>query len=291
MNSMTGFGEGSHLSESLQVSVTVRAVNGRHLEIRPHLPKEYLAFESEIKKMIQGHIARATVDVFVGRKTLPGKKNVTTTVNKEMAKTIAKSYDDLKKALKIKEEISLTHLLRWPEVINLEVEQKLAKGEEEVLLKLLKKALADCNEQRKREGKALADELRRQLNLLFELVNKMEPMSTPNQENVRKTLMQRWEKLKSPAVDENRLAQEVVIYLDRYDVSEELARLHEHIAASLEILKSESVAGKKLEFFCQELLREVNTIGSKSQKSDLTRVVVDAKGCIERLREQVQNVE
>ncbi len=288
---MTGFGEVSHLGENLQLSVTVRSVNGRHLEIRPHLPKEYLALEADVKKIVQNNIGRATVDIFVGRKVIPGKKNFSATVNKEMAKSIFKSYEELRKSMKIKEEVNLTHLLRWPEIINFELDQKLLKGESETLLKLVKKAIADCNEQRQREGKALAEELKRLLNLLFELVNKMEPLASPNQEQSRQTLMQRWEKLKGPAVDENRLAQEVVIFVDKYDVTEELARLHEHIAASLELLKSESVAGKKLEFFSQELLREVNTIGSKAQRSDLTRLVVEAKGCIERLREQVQNVE
>ncbi|OQW46868.1 MAG: hypothetical protein A4S09_02875 [Proteobacteria bacterium SG_bin7] len=288
---MTGFGEVSHLGENLQVSVTVRAVNGRHLEIRPHLPKEYLSLETDVKKIIQNNVGRATVDIFVSRKVISGKKNFRATINKDMAIGVFKSYEQLRKYMKIKEEVSLTHLLRWPEIINFEIDQKLLKGESETLLRLVKKAIADCNEQRKREGRALAEELKRILNLLFELVQKMEPLAIPNQEQSRQTLMQRWEKLKGPAIDENRLAQEVVIFVDRYDVTEELARLHEHIAACLELLKSESVAGKKLEFFSQELLREVNTIGSKAQKSDLTRLVVEAKGCIERMREQVQNVE
>ncbi len=288
---MTGFGEVSHLGQDLQVSVTVRAVNGRHLDIRPHLPKEYFSLEAEIKKIAQSFVGRATVDIFVARKIFPGKKNFSAQVNKEVAKSLFKSCEDLRKALKIKEAVSLTHLLRWPEIINLEVDQKLISGEGEILLSLLEKALKSCNEQRRREGKALAEELGRLLNLLKGLVDKMQPLAAANQAQMRDLLTSRWEKLKMPGVDDTRLAQEVVIHLDRFDVTEEIARLREHISASLDMLKSEEVAGKKLEFFCQELLREVNTIGSKSQKPELTHLVVEAKGCIERLREQVQNVE
>ncbi len=288
---MTGFGEATHLGENLQVSVTIRAVNGRHLEIRPHLPKEYFSLESEIKKIAQDKIGRATVDIFVGRKVFPGKKNINTSVNKEIARELFKSCEDLRKLLKISEPVSLTHLLRWSEIISLDINQPVMGQESKLILSLVADAIGACNKQRQREGKALAQELKRLLDLLEDLVEKMRPLAVPNQEQMRELLLQRWEKLKITGVDDSRLAQEVAIHLDRFDVTEELARLREHIAVSQKMLLSREVAGKKLEFFCQELLREVNTIGSKSQKPDLTHLVVECKGCIERLREQVQNVE
>lgn len=289
---MTGFAEESYHGKDMQLTVSLRSVNGRYLDVRPHLPKEYFSLEAEIKKHIQSQITRSTVDLYVSRKIFPGKKSVKTVFNETLAHDLYKGFDQIRKKLKIKDSVSMNHLLKWPEVVSLEMDSSLVDGESKIFFELLEKVLKKCNHERAREGDFLFKDIKKHLTELSNLCTKMEPYSQANQELVRQNLQQRLTKLKNTEnIDESRIAQEVVLFLDRSDVSEELSRLREHIAACLGALKSETILGKKLEFFCQELLREVNTLGSKSQKPDLTHLVVEAKGCIERLREQVQNIE
>ena len=289
---MTGFGQESVEAEDYQLDVVVRSVNGRFLEIRPHLPKEYLSFENEIKKIIQTKIARSSVDLFVTRRSTTKAKSLEVVVQKELAKKLFDSMTQLKKHLKITDKTTLTHVLRWPEVLRLEQKDQVTSDEKDSLTKLLEAALEKCNEERKREGISLHNLMKGYLVSLRELARKMKELSPVNQDEVRATLQQRWKKLEMPGVvDEQRMAQETVIFLDRADVSEEMSRLGEHIMACLKLIDESGPHGKRLEFFSQELLREVNTVGSKSQKSNLTQLVVEAKATIEKFREQVQNIE
>ncbi|MDZ4661762.1 MAG: YicC/YloC family endoribonuclease [Pseudomonadota bacterium] len=292
MKSMTGFGQDSVEAEEFQLDVVVRSVNGRFLEIRPHLPKEYLSFENEIKKTIQGKISRSSVDLVVTRRATSKTKSLDVVVQKELAKKLFDSMTQLKKHLKITDRTTLAHVLRWPEVLRLEQKEQVTSDEKEALMSLLESALERCNEERKREGVSLFNLMKGYLVSLRELTRKMKECAPLNQDEVRATLQQRWKKLEMPGVvDEQRLAQETVIFLDRADFSEEMSRLGEHIMACLKLIDENGPHGKRLEFFSQELLREVNTVGSKSQKSNLTQLVVEAKATIEKLREQVQNIE
>lgn len=289
---MTGFGQDSVEAEDFQLDIVVRSVNGRFLEIRPHLPKEYLSFENEIKKIIQNKILRSSVDLFVTRRSTSKAKSLDIVVQKEFAKKLFDSLGVLKKHLKLTDKTTLTHVLRWPEVLRLEQKEHVTSDEKDSLINLLESALERCNEERKREGISLHKVMKSYLTSLQDLASRMKELASGNQEEVRANLQQRWKKLDLPGtIDEQRLAQEVVIYLDRSDLSEEMSRLSEHIVACLNLIDENGPHGKRLEFFSQELLREVNTIGSKSQKSNLTQLVVEAKATIEKFREQVQNIE
>lgn len=289
---MTGFGQESAEAEEFQLDVVVRSVNGRFLEIRPHLPKEYLSFENEIKKTIQAKISRSSVDLFVTRRSTSKAKSLDVVVQKELAKKLFDSLGVLKKHLKLADKTTLTHVLRWPEVLRLEQKENVTSEEKDSLINLIESALERCNEERKREGISLHNLMKSYLGILQDFATKMKVLAPGNQEEVRANLQQRWKKLEMPGVvDEQRLAQEVIIFLDRSDLSEEMSRLSEHISACLKLIDENGPHGKRLEFFSQELLREVNTIGSKSQKSNLTQLVVEAKATIEKFREQVQNIE
>ena len=289
---MTGYGESTLLKDQYQIAVSLRTVNGRYLEIRTHLPKEYFSLEADLKKFIQKKFVRSSVDLFVTRKVMPTKENYKISIQKDLAKQVYGVCNDLKKVLKLKDNVGISTLLRWPEIFAVEEKKDLLQDEKKDLFKLVQDTLDLCDEQRLREGKSVREDLQKNLLHLKDLVEQMAKLAVFQPQEIKDNLLQRWQKLKGPAgVDEQRVAQEVVIFVDKCDISEEISRLKEHITNCLNLVKGSEAQGKKLEFYSQELLREVNTIGSKSQKSALTQMVVEAKGSIEKIREQVQNIE
>lgn len=292
MKSMTGYGLGKVQSASSSIEVSLRAVNGRFLETRFHLPRELIGFESDLKKIIEKYFERGTLDVFISRKVKAGALGNQVTVNKELAKKYYQAYEVLAKELKIKTAFHVETIARLPEVIKIEEASEVSVAEKKALLQAFDKACKACEAERKREGKSLKAELEKLLSQLEDEVSGIQSL----REEVNKGLMQRFEqkiksKLTGVEIDSQRLSQEIVIQLEKSDINEELARLKEHIKNYRQLLQSQETQGKKLDFYTQELLREVNTIGSKSSVSQVTHSVVQAKTFIERLREQVQNVE
>jgi uncharacterized protein (TIGR00255 family) len=292
MKSMTGFGAGRALSRKSQIEVSLRAVNGRFLETRFHLPREFHPFESDLKKVLERYIERGTVDVFVSRKLKAGESHVKVVLNKDLAQQYFNAYRELSRQLKSKTEIHVESIARLPEVLKIESETDISKDEKKALLEAFEKACRACDLERKREGKSLLKDLEQLLSNLEKEVSEIQAV----REEANQGLMQKFEqKIKSRLhgleIDSSRLSQEVVLQIDKTDINEELTRLREHLKNYRNLLHVSGGLGKKLDFYTQELLREVNTIGSKSSLSKLTQIVVMAKTNIERLREQVQNVE
>ena len=177
-------------------------------------------------------------------------------------------------------------------MVTIKSKEGVSPREKSEFLKLVAKATKLCAVERRREGKALENSLEKYLNDLQKLLARMESFIEGANRDMQKRFMERF--AKSPfgeKVDAERLAQEVAVYLDRCDVSEEIERLREHLRHCRQLLKAPGATGKKLDFYSQELLREVNTIGSKSQLAPMTELVVESKGLIEKIKEQVQNVE
>lgn len=293
MKSMTGFGSAQAESPLSFIEVTIRTVNGRFFEPRLHLPREFLPFEPEVKKILTSVFKRGTCDVFVSRKKVPGSgKAYEVRVQKDLAKKYHKVFSDLGKSLGIKSQISLETIARFPEVMIVEEKSESLEEERKALLEACKQAAQKCDQERGREGKALQKELGKLLGELEDLREKMNELREEANQSLEERMRQ---KIKQKGagldLDPQRLSQEVVFQLDRSDINEELVRLHEHVQSYKQLLNSREAEGKKLDFYTQELLREVNTIGSKSQLASLTQVMVLAKTAIERLREQVQNVE
>ena len=292
MKSMTGFGRASQQTAHFEIDINVRAVNGRFLEVRFHLPREYASFESEMKKLVQSHLARGTVDVYINRRLRGEAADAKVTVRKDLAKLWVGELRKLGKSLKLKGDISFETLARVSDLWDIEEESAVSADEKEAVLAVLKTALDQCVSERVREGKALQKELLALLADLGACSDEIEACREHANSELEKRLKDRLQKLGiDTSLEPQRLAQEVVMLVDRADISEELTRLREHLKAYREILSSRTHEGKKLDFYAQELLREVNTIGSKSQVARLTNHVVDAKTIVERIREQVQNVE
>jgi uncharacterized protein (TIGR00255 family) len=284
----------------VSLDISIKAVNGRYFDVRFHIPREYASLESEFKSLLSRTFSRGTLDVYINRSRASLAPSIG--INFELAETWVQSYRALGKALKLKPkaEPTLEMLSRIPEIFQLEDRVEVTEFEKQQVLDLLNEAALACNQERAREGRALQTELAALCEKLDGLVNDAESLKAEANTELDRRLRERLEDrfpdwLKKPGfegkVDDQRIAQEVVIYLDKADITEELTRLREHIKAYKQLLASDQSQGKKLDFYAQELLREVNTIGSKSHFAKLTSLVVDAKTLVERIREQVQNIE
>lgn len=292
MKSMTGYGTARVQSKDVTVEVSIRAVNGRFLETRFHLPREFVAHESDLKKILNQSLSRGTIDIFVSRRVKSLSTKAQMTVNDALAKKYLGAYKHLSKELGLPLQVHLEALARLPDIIKIEETYELFPGEEKVLKKAFTEACKNCDKERMREGQALRKDLQK---LLISLEKQVKVISELRGE-ANAQLQERFEqkiraRLKGNEMDPTRLSQEIVIQLEKADINEELSRLSEHTKNYRHLVASDEAEGKKLDFYTQELLREVNTIGSKSQVAKITQAVVEAKTLIERLREQVQNVQ
>jgi len=283
---------GKTQSPTSQIDVSLRAVNGRFLETRFHLPREFVGIESDLKKIIGKYFERGTLDIFVSRRLKPSAQSSELVVNKDLAKKYFSAYKQLAKDLKIQTQFHVETIARLPEVIKMEDVGEVSGAEKKALIQAFEKACVACDGERKREGKSVKADLD---DILSKLDKEIEEIQSVREE-VNQNLLSRFEqkikaRLTGVEIDSARLSQEVVLQIEKSDINEELTRLREHLKNYRQLFASSEAQGKKLDFYTQELLREVNTIGSKSSVSKLTHIVVQAKTLIERLREQVQNIE
>lgn len=310
MKSMTGFGRSSTRTRKAQtkaragkdrssetnidLDISLRAVNGRYLELRFHMPREYAGLEGEFKAIIAKKFSRGTLDIYVNRRAAAAKSEVT--VNALLAKEWLSGYRALGKELGLKSEASLDLISRVPDVMIVSENSDISDDEKKLARALVQEAAENCDREREREGEALRTELESLCGKLDGISKQVESLKGDANAELERRYRDRLKEALGKFdlgghVDDQRLAQEIVIQLDRADVSEELQRLKEHLKAYRQLLKSPEPQGKKLDFYAQELLREVNTIGSKSHIAKLTSLVVEAKTLVERIREQVQNAE
>lgn len=292
MKSMTGYGTARVQSKDVTVEVSIRTVNGRFLEPRFHLPREFVGQESELKKILSQTLLRGTVDIFVSRRVKNLANKAQMSINDALAKKYMSAYKHLSKELGVPFQVHLEVLARLPDVIRVEETYELFPGEDKLLKKAFIEACKNCDRERTREGQALRKDLQKLLVSLEKQVKVITELrgeaNTQLQEKFEQKIRAR---IKGNEIDPARLSQEIVIQLEKADINEELSRLSEHIKNYRQLVSSQQAEGKKLDFYTQELLREVNTIGSKSQVAKITQAVVEAKTLIERLREQVQNVQ
>jgi len=289
---MTGFGLAKAQSQQSQIEISVRSVNGRFFEPRFHLPREYFVFESDLKKILQKYFDRGTVDVFISRKIKPNANGLDVIVNRDLSRKYFEAFKTIAKDLKIRGRYHVESVARLPDVMKLEEISDLSHSEKKVVLQTMTKACQAADRERKREGKSLKTDLEKLIEALESELKEVHSVREEANQNLLDRFEQRIKsRLTGVEIDSTRLSQEVVIQLEKSDINEELIRLKEHVKNYRQLISSTEAIGKKLDFYTQELLREVNTIGSKSSVSKLTQIVVQAKTLIERLREQVQNIE
>lgn len=277
-----------------EINVSIKAVNGRFLELRIHLPREYSDFESELRADLAKIFARGTVDVYINR-SRSSASDASVVVNEGLAEAWIRGYQSLAKSLKLSMDVSFETVAQIPDIFTVETSSEVSDQEKKRVKKLVLEAATACDEERVREGESLEKELGSFCGRLEELAGEAQNLKAQAVQELEKRFKQRLDEFLKKrgfdGIDEQRIAQEIVIHLDRADISEELTRLKEHLRAYRQLLKSPEPQGKKLDFYAQELLREINTIGSKSHIAKLTNLVVEAKTVVEKIRELVQNVE
>lgn len=295
IRSMTGFGRAPLTLDGVVLEVEVRSVNHRFLDLRAKLPRALSVFEPDLRARAQERFARGKVDLAV---TAPGGTPLTPRVeiDLEAADAYTRAAETLGRRERAPGVLDVATLLALPGVARLTEPQLPADAVREPLLAAVDAALGAANAMREAEGAALDRELRARLERAAELAENIEARSAQVQESARERLFKRAEQLahETGLRDEARLYQEVVIAADRLDVSEEIARLRSHIVqfrSTLEGAAPEHPVGRRLDFLLQELGREANTVGSKAGDAPVAHLVVELKAELERMREQVQNVE
>ncbi len=290
MQSMTGYGSAKAKCGKIELEVHVKSVNGRFLELRFHLPKEFVNIENDLKDKLK-EFKRGSVDVYVHRKKSRPKTEQKPELNIDQIAHWVKTLRAVQKKFSLESEIQIRDILQMPQVMESMDTGDFEPGEIKALEKALGEAAGECLKFRRREGLSLQKELLSQLSDLNLHLEKMRGWRAQAMAQIEARLAQRLGQLENADLDPARLAVESALLVEKMDVQEELVRLAEHISSCQKLVKKSEASGKKLDFYCQELLREVNTIGSKSQLASLTAVVVDAKSTIEKFREQIQNVE
>lgn len=291
MKSMTGYGRAKIENDTREYIVEVKSVNHKYLDINIKLPKTLFCIEDKIRKVISNKILRGKIDVFVTYINY-GIEGKTILINKDIAKMYIKEIEEIATENNIASGIRATEISKFPEVLNVIVDEE---DEEKIWLELnkcLEKALDNFIEMRITEGEKIKEDLKQRLDEIDENINEIFKNSTGLVEEYVVKLRKRIQEiLNTDVVDETRLAQEIVIYSDKTSIEEEITRIKSHIIQFKELLNSEGAIGKKADFIIQEMNREINTIGSKSGKFEITQLVIKIKTQIEDIREQIQNIE
>jgi uncharacterized protein (TIGR00255 family) len=288
---MTGFGQGRGTSGGETLNVDLRSVNGKFCEVKTHLPRELAALEPELVRRIKARVARGMLDVHVRREGDAGRA-LLPRADVALAAAYVKALRELKSELHLAGEPSVSDVAQLEGVISLrEAPADLASAT--AALHLALDAALDAHDlMRRREGDALQKDLETRLAAVEKASAEVARLAPASVEAVRDRLTARIaELLRGAAAEPQRIAQEVAFFADRTDVAEELTRLASHLVQLRALLVQDAPAGRRLEFLLQEVNREVNTIGSKSQHVGISAQVVEVKAELERIREQIQNVE
>lgn len=291
VKSMTGYGRAEETIRGCTITVELRSVNNRYLDCNIRLPRLYLFAEDGIKSRVQNTISRGKVDVFV---TLDyaGKEEVKVTVNRPVADGYYGALKQLAQSYQLSEDISVSLLSRFPDVLLAEKAEEDTEQRAQDIYSVLDRALADFDEMRTKEGSRLRDDIFSRTAAIEDMVTFVEERSPQTVSEYRAKLEARMQEvLQNTQIDESRLLTEAAIFADKVAVAEETVRLRSHIAQLREMLSKGGATGRKLDFLIQEFNREANTIGSKCSDIQIARQVVDIKAEIEKIREQVQNIE
>lgn len=291
VKSMTGYGRGESEHEGRSFTVEIRSVNHRFCEVVIRLPKYYVALEDRVRKLIQEKVSRGRLDVFVTVDDR-GAGNKTVQVDKELAMAYYNALEDLRKTIGLEEKPGVVDIARLPDVIVLEEVQEDLEELWVLLSRAVDQAAGRLVEMRAAEGQRLKEDLLRRVAKLAEYTEAIARRAPLVVQEYRDKLQNRLKELVAEVeVDENRLAAELAFFADRSNITEELVRLRSHFQEMLSTLESDEAVGRKLDFLVQEMNREFNTIGSKSNDLDISSTVVAAKSEVEKIREQVQNIE
>lgn len=291
MNSMTGYGRSRQVLDGREITVEIRSVNHRYLEYSARIPRMYGYLEEKLKTFLQSLVSRGKVEVTVTIQNLTGGDTVVQ-INQALAKGYLDAMRSQAEYLGLKDDLTLSTLTRFNDVFTL---QKLEEDQQVVwnsVQQVARQALDQFLEMRRREGKRLKLDLLQKLELLNGHVAAVEEQSPKTVAAYRERLLQKMEELLADrCIDQQRILLEAGLYAEKIAVDEETVRLKSHLEQFAQMMEQSGPVGRKLDFLVQEINRETNTIGSKAQDLAVTRRVVEMKSEIEKIREQIQNIE
>jgi uncharacterized protein (TIGR00255 family) len=283
IHSMTGYGKFQGQIEHKKISIEIKALNGKNLDLMIRHPQVYKEIELDMRKMLSAELNRGKVEVFIHVENNSGQS--ATNINKALVQSYMEQLADI---VSTDEQSALQIAMRLPDVMQSSREE-IDEAEKNFVLAGLEKAAKHLNEFRGQEGAALAEDFIFRIEAISSSLEEVEKIDVVRKEEIRLRLEKAVAEIKESA-DENRFEQELIYYLEKYDITEEKVRLRNHLSYFMETLNNNQSSGKKLGFIAQEIGREINTIGSKSYHAALQKVVVIMKDDLEKIKEQLLNV-
>lgn len=291
IKSMTGYGSAKGTVEGLEITVELKSVNNRYLDTSVRLPRSFLFAEEAIKSEVQSHISRGKVDVFISVDS-SAAGDMTVKVNEPLLRGYIEAIRHISEEYSLANDMTALSVSRFPDVLSVEKKDLDAEAISAGICAVAEEALRDFDAMRQREGAKLRDDVLSRLETIDRLVSAVETEAPKTVAEYRKRLEQKMQEvLGATGIDENRILAEAAIFADHIAVDEETVRLRSHMSQLTTMINGNSPTGRKIDFLIQEFNREANTIGSKCQNSQIAHVVVDLKSEIEKIREQIQNIE
>ncbi len=288
---MTGYGRSQKILHGRDITVEIRSVNHRYYEYSSRIPRTYSYIDDKLKTLLKSGISRGKVEVAVTINNIESK-DTEIALNKGVAEGYVRALRSVADELQLKDDLSLSKLIKLPDVFCV---QKTPDNEEEIwndVAETASEALDKFVSMRELEGERLKCDILAKADLILTKVGMIEELSPQTVENYRNRLYQKLQEvLEGKDIDEQRIITEAALFSEKIAVDEETVRLRSHISQLKTMLDSDDTIGRKLDFIVQEMNRETNTIGSKAQDISITRIVVDVKAEIEKIREQIQNIE
>jgi uncharacterized protein (TIGR00255 family) len=291
IRSMTGFGRARDVLNGRDILVEIRSVNHRYFEFSAKLPRTYMYLEDKLKNLIQSKTGRGKIEVSLSIYNIAGKETQIT-VNRPVVENYITALREIEDELNLIDNLSLSDVFRMTDAFNV---LKADTDEDEIwraVNEIAGIALEKFISMRENEGQRIKADLLEKITFIESKIAEVEKLSPETTENYRKRLFDKLtEILINTQIDEQRVLLEAAVFAEKTAVDEETVRLHSHIAQLRDMLEAEDVVGRKLDFLVQEINREINTIGSKAQDLRITKIVVDLKSELEKIREQIQNIE
>ena len=291
IRSMTGYGRAEKTIDGREITVELRAVNNRYLDLNVKLPRVYGFAEDAVKSLVKANVNRGKLDMFI-TVNVTEDQSVKIALNKPVLEGYLAALKSIASDYGVRDDISVTALSRMPDVFVIEKQEEDEQKLTDDILSVVKEALAKFNAMREKEGAAMEADLRSRAKTVLALVEKVEARSPVTLAEYRARLTEKMQEvLGATNIDESRILQEAAVYADKIAVDEETVRLRSHLNQLDQMLTAGGPIGRKLDFLLQEFNRESNTIGSKGNDLEQARTVVDLKAELEKIREQTQNIE
>lgn len=291
IKSMTGYGRCSETNEKMEITAEIKAVNHRYFDFSSRIPRQFGFLDEKVKNYVHSRVNRGKVEVYITIRMLENEA-VGVEVNHSLAKAYSEALKELEDTYKLSSDIKPSDIARFPEVLEISKEEQDEDELFEAVKSVLEKAVDAFIEMRTAEGEKLKNDVLSRCDTILGYVKSVEEKSPESVKAYRARLEEKMKELLGDVkVDEQRLLTETAIFADKIAVDEETVRLRSHIAQLNDMMNSGEAVGRKLDFLIQEMNREANTIGSKCSEIEITRTVVEIKSEIEKIREQIQNIE